>query len=158
MGDAAVLVIYGAVVVSPFVPGMLWFAVLALLWFVFGQLLGVPSRRLAHLAKRLGQLLEIVFELGLNTLSFLRVGAFAMAHAGLSAAILGLTEGIDNKFLHMLVLIVGHTFTVAIEGLVVFVQTTRLVLFEFFTHFLRAEGRMFRSTSEPPHVTNGRKP
>jgi vacuolar-type H+-ATPase subunit I/STV1 len=32
---------------------------------------------------------------------------------------------------------------------VVFVQTTRLILFEFFTHFLRAEGRLFRPVAGP---------
>jgi V/A-type H+-transporting ATPase subunit I len=59
---------------------------------------------------------------------------------------------------YILVLILGHTFIVAMEGLVVFVQTTRLVLFEFFTHFLRAEGRGFRPVSKPPHATDERKP
>jgi len=36
-----------------------------------------------------------------------------------------------------------------LEGLLVFVQTTRLVLFEFFIRFLRAEGRLFRPVSGP---------
>jgi V/A-type H+-transporting ATPase subunit I len=32
----------------------------------------------------------------------------------------------------------------------VFVQTTRLVLFEFFIRFLRGEGRAFRPVRQPP--------
>jgi len=36
-----------------------------------------------------------------------------------------------------------------LEGLLVFVQTTRLVLFEFFIRFLRAEGRLFRPVGGP---------
>jgi hypothetical protein len=49
-------------------------------------------------------------------------------------------------------LIIGHTTIIALEGLVVFVQTSRLVLFEFFTQFLRADGRFFQplSSSESP--------
>jgi V/A-type H+-transporting ATPase subunit I len=38
----------------------------------------------------------------------------------------------------------------AIEGLVVSIQTTRLVLFEFFTRFFKAEGREFRPLIPPP--------
>ncbi|MNC91552.1 V-type ATP synthase subunit I [compost metagenome] len=37
----------------------------------------------------------------------------------------------------------GNALVLALEGLVVGIQTTRLVLFEFFARFLRAEGRAF---------------
>jgi V/A-type H+-transporting ATPase subunit I len=47
------------------------------------------------------------------------------------------------------VVILGNLFAIVLEGLVVFVQTTRLVLFEFFVHFLRAEGRLFRPMAGP---------
>jgi V/A-type H+-transporting ATPase subunit I len=43
----------------------------------------------------------------------------------------------------------GHGTLILIEGLVVFVQTTRLILFEFFTRFLRADGRLFRPLNAP---------
>ena len=39
---------------------------------------------------------------------------------------------------------------IVLEGLVVSIQTTRLVLFEFFTRFLVAEGRVFRPLPPPP--------
>jgi V/A-type H+-transporting ATPase subunit I len=39
---------------------------------------------------------------------------------------------------------------VVLEGLLVFVQTTRLVLFEFFIRFLHAEGRLFRAVGKAP--------
>lgn len=154
--DAAVMVMYAAAIVAVFVPAALWVALLALAWFVAGQLLGVASGRLANLGRNLALLLESSFELALNTLSFLRVGAFALAHAGLSAAIVGLLAGITNDVLHLLLMAAGHVFIVVIEGLVVFVQTTRLVLFEFFTQFLRAEGRLFRPMVEPPHGAGSR--
>ena len=38
----------------------------------------------------------------------------------------------------------GNVLILLVEGLVVSIQTTRLVLFEFFTRFFRAEGREFR--------------
>jgi V/A-type H+-transporting ATPase subunit I len=36
-----------------------------------------------------------------------------------------------------------------LEGLVVTIQTTRLILFEFFIRFLRGTGRMFRPLAVP---------
>ena len=41
---------------------------------------------------RLGELAESMLQLCVNTMSFVRVGAFALAHAGLSAAIMGMAD------------------------------------------------------------------
>jgi len=79
------------------------------------------------------------------------VGAFALAHAALSHAVLTLAGSVESLWLQGLIILVGNVFAVVMEGLLVYVQTTRLVLFEFFTRFLRADGRLFR----PAH---GREP
>jgi V/A-type H+-transporting ATPase subunit I len=50
----------------------------------------------------------------------------------------------------VVVLVVGNAVVIVLEGLVVSIQTTRLVLFEFFTRFLTAEGRVFRPLPAPP--------
>lgn len=155
--EAATPVLYAAALTGLFVPKALWVALLAMLWFLLGQLLTASTERLAHVGRGLGLLLQNVFELALNTLSFLRVGAFALAHAALSSAIIGITDSISNQVLYLLLLVVGHVFIVTMEGLVAFVQTTRLVLFEFFIRFLRAEGRMFSPMTKPPHGPNGGK-
>ncbi|MBK8638415.1 MAG: hypothetical protein IPN92_09065 [Chromatiaceae bacterium] len=60
-----------------------------------------------------------------------------------------LAQGVEHPLGWWLVVIMGNVFAVVLEGLVVFVQTTRLVLFEFFVHFLRAEGRLFRPLAAP---------
>lgn len=156
--QAALLVLYPAVILGFFVRESLWVAVLALLWFLVGQLLLHSSKRLAHMGMSLGLLLRNTFELALNTLSFLRVGAFALAHAALSAAALGIADVISNKVMYMVVLILGHILIVSLEGLVVFVQTTRLVLFEFFINFLRAEGRIFRPMTKAGQASDNRLP
>ena len=155
--EAALPVLYAAVLTGLFLPRALWVAVFATLWFLLGQLYDASSARLAHLWRGLGLLLQHIFELALNTLSFIRVGAFALAHAALSTAVLRMTDGIANEILHLLLLVLGLIFIVTLEGLVVFVQTTRLVLFEFFTQFLRGEGRMFRPMSKPPRMQNIKK-
>jgi len=84
-----------------------------------------------------------------NTISFVRVGAFALAHAGLAAAINGIVAGIGPRPLALMTLAIGNLLVIAIEGLVVGIQTTRLILFEFFIRFLKAAGRPFRPLPVP---------
>lgn len=103
--------------------------------------------RAAALAAALGRLAERTLQLLVNTLSFARVGAFALAHAGLSAAVVALAEAAGGA--QILVLVAGNAVIIALELLVVSVQTTRLVLFEFFIRFLAAQGRPFRPLPPP---------
>jgi V/A-type H+-transporting ATPase subunit I len=99
--------------------------------------------------KEFAELLEIVFQLIINTLSFARLGAFALAHAGLSVAVMALTEMPGSILGKVVVFIIGNVIVIALEGLVVSIQTTRLVMFEFFRRFLVGEGRPFRPLSLP---------
>jgi V/A-type H+-transporting ATPase subunit I len=101
----------------------------------------------------LGEWLERSLQLAINTLSFARVGAFALAHAGLSSAVVALADAAGNPVGHVAILVLGNALILLIEGLVVSIQTTRLVLFEFFTRFFRAEGREFRALAAPPVTT-----
>ncbi|MCL4801624.1 MAG: hypothetical protein KJ025_18675 [Burkholderiales bacterium] len=112
----------------------------------------VVERRAAAALSTLGELVERTIQLLVNTLSFARVGAFALAHAGLSAAIVALMDSADSVIVRALVLVLGNVIILALETLVVAIQTTRLVLFEFFTKFLVAEGRAFRPLPIPPFV------
>jgi V/A-type H+-transporting ATPase subunit I len=99
--------------------------------------------------KALGELLERTVQILINTLSFARVGAFALAHAGLSSAVLALAHAAGGDIGFFLVLIAGNAVIVALEGLVVSVQTTRLILFEFFARFFQPRGREFRPLNPP---------
>jgi V/A-type H+/Na+-transporting ATPase subunit I len=108
------------------------------------------------MAGALGSLLENLVQLLINTLSFVRVGAFALAHAGLALAFATLAEMPESQLLAALVLLIGNLVIIVLEGLVVTIQTTRLVLFEFFIRFLRAEGRVFHPLAAPaPHPEPG---
>jgi V/A-type H+-transporting ATPase subunit I len=115
---------------------------------------GAPAKRprgpLAAALAALGELVERTLQILINTLSFARVGAFALAHAGLSSAVVSLAGAIDNPVGWFVVLALGNLLILVIEGLVVSIQTTRLVLFEFFTRFFKPEGREFRPLIPPP--------
>ena len=84
-----------------------------------------------------------------------RAGAFALAHAGLSSAIVALMHAADSIAVQGVVLVVGNVVVLVLEALVVSIQTTRLVLFEFFTKFLEAGGRAFRPLPLPPSTSTG---
>lgn len=101
--------------------------------------------------------LESVFQLAINTISFVRVGAFAIGHAGLSAALALLAEAAGGGVAAFFVVVIGNALIMALEVLVVSVQTTRLLLFEFFTRFFVGRGRAFRPAA-PPALDNPEAP
>ena len=101
-------------------------------------------------AAALGELIERTLQILINTVSFARVGAFALVHAGLSSAAVTLAAATGSLVGAIVVLVAGNLLILLLEGLVVSVQTTRLVLFEFFTRFFKPEGRAFRPLLAPP--------
>jgi len=111
------------------------------------------ERRAAAALTAIAEFVERMVQLLINTLSFARVGAFALAHAGLSSAIAALMASADALWLQGLVLILGNALILVLEAMVVSIQTTRLVLFEFFTRFLTAAGRPFRPLPPPPSLS-----
>ena len=148
--DAAVLIMYAATLVGLFAPVAFWLAALALPLYFIGNLVLAQESRLKALLAALGELLLSTFELVMNTFSFVRVGAFALAHAALSMAIMTLAHGFEHPLAFALALLLGNLLSIVLETLLVYVQTTRLVLFEFFIRFLSEEGRLFRPARRPP--------
>lgn len=122
---------------------------LLLLWYLIGSILVQRRGGKLDIFEIIGHLLQSSFELLLHNFSFIRIGAFALAHAGLTATVIMLADNIENQVGHIITLTAGHLLVVGIEGLIVFIQTTRLIFFEFFIHFLRADGRPLRPLSLP---------
>lgn len=130
-----------------------WPALTGLAWYVLGSF--ALHRRLLGTLAALGHLAERGMQILVNTLSFARVGAFALAHASLSAAVVTMAEVTGSTAGWLLVMVLGNLLVIALEGLVVSIQTTRLVLFEFFNRFLRGSGRVFRPLPAPPALVTG---
>ena len=141
---------YVAILVGVGRPDAFWVAAAAAILFCAGR--GAAARKLAAAFAAIAELVERMLQILINTLSFVRVGAFALAHAGLSFAIVALMDSAGPVVAKVLVLVVGNLIVLVLEGLVVSIQTTRLVLFEFFTRFLVAQGRTFRPLPIPPSV------
>jgi V/A-type H+-transporting ATPase subunit I len=150
--DAAVLVMYLSLLAALFIPGSLTVTVFGLGWYLAGSLGGVSNGLFARAAAALGSLVEQLVQLLINSISFVRVGAFALAHAGLSLAFTIMAESTGNLVAGLLIMLLGNVIVILLEGLVVTIQTTRLVLFEFFIRFLRGSGRTFRPLVMPEPV------
>jgi len=149
MVDAAVIVMYLGVIGSFFNSLFFVVFVFGLSWYFAGSAVMASGHILQALAAALGQLLEDLLQLIINTISFIRVGAFALAHAGLSLAVMVLANTVDNAIFAGIIIVVGNIIIIVLEGMVVLIQTTRLVLFEFFIRFLRGTGRVFRPLAAP---------
>ncbi len=146
--DAALIVVYLGLLAAFVAPAGLLAAAAGALWFCIGH--AVRERRIAAVFAAVGEAVEKTLQILINTLSFARVGAFALAHAGLSSAVVTLMDASQSIVAKALVLVVGNALVIVLEAMVVSIQTTRLVLFEFFTRFMQGQGRVFRPLPAPP--------
>jgi len=81
-----------------------------------------------------------------NSLSYVRIGAFAVAHAGLSSVFFILANIVDpSKGVgYWLIVAFGNIFVIGFEGMIVSIQTLRLEYYEFFSKFFSGGGRRYQ--------------
>jgi len=85
------------------------------------------------------ELFEAVTGYASNSLSFIRLGAFAVAHEGLSSLVVSYSRGRWG----WLVLLLGTALVVGFEGVIVGIQALRLEYYEFFGRFFQGRGQPF---------------
>jgi V/A-type H+-transporting ATPase subunit I len=82
-----------------------------------------------------------------NTVSFLRVGAFALSHAVLSFIVFTLSEMVQElpvgAVLSLIIMIFGNLVIIVLEGMIVAIQVVRLQYYEFFSKFFTETGVEF---------------
>ena len=116
-------------------------------WFA-GKRPLAPEGWSATLLLAFFELLETVISYVSNSLSFVRLGAFAVAHEGLSRVIL-LLAAMAGPWGRWPILLVGTALLVVFEGLIVGIQTLRLEYYEFFSKFFQGNGRRFTPMKLP---------
>jgi len=91
------------------------------------------------------EIIEVISGYLSNTVSFVRVGAFALSHAVLNFTILTLTNlcGGQTTIGGIFVLILGNALIIVLEGMIVAIQVVRLQYYEFFSKFFHETGREF---------------
>lgn len=101
-------------------------------------------RKTKKTAQSLIDLLREFMDTITNTISFLRVGAFALAHAALFMAVFSIarmvSESHGESFFYWITIILGNIVIIVLEGIVVTIQTLRLEYFEFFKRFFKGGG------------------
>lgn len=88
------------------------------------------------------ELFEVLLSYFSNTLSFVRVGAFAVSHAAMMQVVLMLA-GAEAGDPNWGIVIGGNLFVCGMEGLIVGIQVLRLEYYELFSRFYRGSGRAF---------------
>ncbi|MBQ6780206.1 MAG: ATPase [Treponema sp.] len=89
------------------------------------------------------EIIELVSTYLSSSISFVRVGAFALAHAVLGFIISMMMEmvgGIGG----VLILVIGNAIVIVLEGMIVAIQVVRLQYYEFFSKFFNETGREFK--------------
>ncbi|MFA5756290.1 MAG: V-type ATPase 116kDa subunit family protein [Smithellaceae bacterium] len=165
----AILFVYAAVVVFVLLyqktgePPALWalgvFIFLPLMIFSLRGLLGVlflekpkPHSISEYIVETIMEVVEIALGLFANTISFIRVGAFALSHAGLSIVTYTLAGMADPSLKSagaFIIIVCGNIFIIGFEGLICGIQSMRLEYYEFFSKFFRGDGVVFSPFTLP---------
>jgi V/A-type H+-transporting ATPase subunit I len=100
------------------------------------------------------ELIETLISFLSNSLSYVRVGAFAVAHGGLSAVVFilaGMVSPAQGPG-YWAVVAVGNLFVIGFEGLIVGIQTLRLEYYELFTKFFTGGGLRYTPLTTLPEA------
>ena len=133
---------------------MLFFAKDPVLWLLGKNPHPFHEGVIAYGFDCLVEMAETIMNYLANTVSFIRVAAFGMAHAGLLAAVFALNDLVatlpGGTFLSILLLVFGNIFVIVFEGAVATIQVVRLEYYEFFSKFFNDFGEKY----DPVRYTN----
>ncbi len=102
----------------------------------------MPKEKGMFIVQGLFEMFEVLLSYFSNTLSFVRIGAFAVSHAAMMEVVLMLA-GFESGHLNWVVVILGNLFVSGMEGLIVGIQVLRLEYYEMFSRFYKGTGRKF---------------
>ena len=103
-----------------------------------------PEQKGMFFVQSFFELFEVLLSYLSNTLSFLRIGAFAVSHAAMMEVVLMLAGATNGGSPNWVVVVLGNIFVCAMEGLIVGIQVLRLEYYEIFSRFYSGNGREFQ--------------
>ena len=164
------LVFYGSIVltIGLFISGkklpaaailVIMFGVPLLLMFLKEPLTNLVEKKSKILPEQKGmffvqsffELFEVLLSYLSNTLSFLRIGAFAVSHAAMMEVVLMLAGATNGGNPNWIVVVLGNIFVCAMEGLIVGIQVLRLEYYKIFSRFYAGNGREFKPFMKAAH-------
>lgn len=102
----------------------------------------MPKEKGMFIVQGLFELFEVLLSYFSNTLSFVRIGAFAVSHAAMMQVVLMLS-GAESGSINWGGIVFGNLFVCGMEGLIVGIQVLRLEYYELFSRFYHGTGRAF---------------
>ncbi len=144
--------------IMPGVPEMVFILVLPVTFFLFRNIAArlffgrdslFPEGIFGYIVESFVELMEMFTGFLGNSISFIRAGAFALSHAGLSIAVytLAAIAGPIPSIASICIIVIGNIFIILLEGLVCGIQSMRLEYYEFFGKFFRGNGIEFKPFS-----------
>ncbi len=146
------------IVTLPYVLGLI---VLPLILMFFREPLGKlmarepdwkPEKWGEFILQNFFEMFELMLSYLSNTMSFLRVGAFVLIHAGMMMAVFTLAE-LAGGVGYVAIVIFGNALVMCMEALLVAIQVLRLEFYEMFSRYYNGDGRPFR----PLDASSGEK-
>lgn len=104
----------------------------------------MPKNKGMFFVQAFFELFEVLLSYFSNTLSFVRIGAFAVSHAAMMEVVLMLAGAENGASPNWVVIVLGNLVVCGMEGLVVAIQVLRLQYYEFFSRFYKGGGREFK--------------
>lgn len=95
------------------------------------------------IVEKIFEIIEMLLSMASNTISFVRLAAFAINHVGLCMAVYILAEMVGGAG-SLIVAIIGNVIVIALEGLIVAIQVLRLEYYELFSRFYTGDGREYK--------------
>jgi len=148
------ILIVSIVYKNPLLPKAIW-----MIYFIFFLLLILLKKPLANILvgkdvlfeegakdyfiESSFEVIETLLSMFSNTLSFIRVGAFALNHVGLFVAFSAMASMTKSGFASVMILILGNIIIICLEGMIVFIQGLRLEYYELFSKYYEGGGVSF---------------
>lgn len=107
----------------------------------------MPKEKGGFFVQSFFELFEILLSFVTNSVSFVRVGAFALNHAGMMSVVImfiNQTAGATS----VIIAVLGNLLVIGLEGLIVGIQVLRLGFYEMFSRFYDGDGREFKPTGK----------
>lgn len=101
----------------------------------------------SSLFEKIFNVVEILLSFASNTISFVRISAFAINHVGLCMAIYILSDMFSGTG-SLAVTIFGNCLVIVLEGLIVGIQVLRLEYYELFSRFYTGDGKEYKPLRE----------
>jgi V/A-type H+-transporting ATPase subunit I len=139
----------GKLIVSKVILGIIFAIALLCILFkdsITNKIEHKKPKEKASMVERIFELIEVLLSFASNTISFVRLAAFAINHVGLCMAVYilsGLTTGAGN----ITITILGNILVIVLEGLIVAIQVLRLEYYELFSRFYSGDGKPYKPIS-----------